>query len=950
MLATRSLVPAVVRVAVVLFALSVACLAARGASSEDDAKWETRFRNLDDIHAALMLFREENGEYPLWLSDLVPRYLADASDLIDPFDERNGRPDDRRGQQPLDPNLPISYFYLLAPSTVDGDRSDRQGAGREIVGSGAYASIVRTMSHQSLGYIYLSVSGHIHLASGDSATQLKSVLAEDQTGRGPAGLRMLRGGRLPMPPARIARDVDAMVADFEATEGDTAGRYHAEGVLRAWNRDLDGAMRAMREASRRAPANVPIAYAFADLLYGENQPYKAAAQYETVLASGQSGSFLWNQSADQLATLYVQTQQPAKLDALLLAMERRITKDNHNLQRRLLGLYVRAGKHDRVVEKAEEFLGFRENSNPFYRGMFLGHIESAHRSLGNTERAEHYHRLQHPVYDLIGKTAPAFVLTDTAGSAYSSAALAGAPILLALWGAGLPRANPARVAALERMHQAYASDGLVVLAAHGIDRYQFDPPRVLSRGTFPILSDGAAAYNAFQVNMAATVLIDRRGYVRFVTTEPHEKADELEDAIRAALAEEADAPAPGVRVAGHARDSGGEPIADADVALYRWASPDGPYEEVARTHSDSDGSFDLGSHAVTAGDGAPLMHALQLVGIVPGAGLTLATLGPEVGAPDSIELTFGGAVTATGAVTDEGGEPIAGAEVFVRSVGGLDGGSDGEGPVFATWDAVPPLSAITAADGTYAIDGLPAGAPILLAARHPNYARVEQIIDLSEPSAIVLPHAGTLTGRVKYARRHNPASGESFAFNVEVVATTARPYGKPARAAYGFTGRATIDGEGRYRIEGVPPGRFNIWATTTDGWTCGARADFKVVAGEEHNVDLFLVEGGLINGRFIDDGTGEPVYPGEGSRVSLQGPSRPISVDLRDAHMAAVEKDGTFTFRAAPGPNFPMAHPTAPWTNVGKGDPLFENFVIVRDGANVDVVFRVRRQDATAEK
>ena len=136
MLATRSLVPAVVRAAVVLFALSVACLAARGASAEDDAKWETRFRNLDEIHAALMLFREENGEYPLWLSDLVSRYLADASDLIDPFDERNGRPDDRRGQQPLDPNLPISYFYLLAPSTVDGARSSRQGAVREIVDSG----------------------------------------------------------------------------------------------------------------------------------------------------------------------------------------------------------------------------------------------------------------------------------------------------------------------------------------------------------------------------------------------------------------------------------------------------------------------------------------------------------------------------------------------------------------------------------------------------------------------------------------------------------------------------------------------------------------------------------------------------------------------------------------------------------------------------------------------
>ena len=109
----------------------------------------------------------------------------------------------------------------------------------------------------------------------------------------------------------------------------------------------------------------------------------------------------------------------------------------------------------------------------------------------------------------------------------------------------------------------------------------------------------------------------------------------------------------------------------------------------------------------------------------------------------------------------------------------------------------------------------------------------------------------------------------------------------------------------------MPPGRFNIWATA-DGWACGARADFKVVAGEEHNVDLALVAGGLINGRFIDDDTGEPVYPGEGSRVSLQGPSRPISQDLRDAHMATVEPDGTFTFRAAPGPNFPMAHPTGP--------------------------------------
>jgi hypothetical protein len=72
-------------------------------------------KNLEMIGAAIQAYRKENKDVPNWLSDLVPKYLADTNLLICPVTIQTGR---LSAFGVLDPKVRSSYLYEFTPTPI----------------------------------------------------------------------------------------------------------------------------------------------------------------------------------------------------------------------------------------------------------------------------------------------------------------------------------------------------------------------------------------------------------------------------------------------------------------------------------------------------------------------------------------------------------------------------------------------------------------------------------------------------------------------------------------------------------------------------------------------------------------------------------------------------------------------------------------------------------------
>ena len=72
-------------------------------------------KNLEKINAAVEAYRKDNHDDPNWLSDLVPKYLADTNVLICPVTTRTGL---QSAFGVLDPKIHSSYLYEFTPTDI----------------------------------------------------------------------------------------------------------------------------------------------------------------------------------------------------------------------------------------------------------------------------------------------------------------------------------------------------------------------------------------------------------------------------------------------------------------------------------------------------------------------------------------------------------------------------------------------------------------------------------------------------------------------------------------------------------------------------------------------------------------------------------------------------------------------------------------------------------------
>ncbi len=115
----RSTLGLLASAALVAQAAPAETLAAPPAGSLAARETEACERNLKTIYEAIQAYRKDHKELPNWLSDLVPRYLADRSVLICPVTTRTGH---RQTYGLSDPKVNTSYAFEFSAQQVPACR------------------------------------------------------------------------------------------------------------------------------------------------------------------------------------------------------------------------------------------------------------------------------------------------------------------------------------------------------------------------------------------------------------------------------------------------------------------------------------------------------------------------------------------------------------------------------------------------------------------------------------------------------------------------------------------------------------------------------------------------------------------------------------------------------------------------------------------------------------
>lgn len=260
----------------------------------------------------------------------------------------------------------------------------------------------------------------------------------------------------------------------------------------------------------------------------------------------------------------------------------------------------------------------------------------------------------------------------------------------------------------------------------------------------------------------------------------------------------------------------------------------------------------------------------------------------DVAAPGTtrVAVTLAPAVATAGVVVDEAGAPVASARVEARVV---NDGTMWRPPVLAT--------AVTSADGRWALAGLGAGTIVLAAAGLGRVSAPMHVTVSAQGTAdikLVLGSPRTLRGLVRSAGGA-PADGAL----VRVLAKGELPGAAEPQ-------QVLADASGRFEIDGLPPAEAVVVAVLDEASSAGLAVDLREQPLAE--VELTLGDPMRIEGKVVDgDGTpvaeaqvvAVPVAPASPQEQVMRGPVADLT-DGTGAFRLVGLGEGSYELRAAP--------------------------------------------------
>ena len=294
-----------------------------------------------------------------------------------------------------------------------------------------------------------------------------------------------------------------------------------------------------------------------------------------------------------------------------------------------------------------------------------------------------------------------------------------------------------------------------------------------------------------------------------------------------------------------------------------------------------------------------------------------------------IQLEIPGIIS--GKVMNEAGEPIQNAEVLMNSLFRGDPMQSEHGDDLDHYALPQPIK--TDVNGEFVLRSLPQNATTSLDVWGPGYAKQNRynVPVGTERLEFRLKRESRIAGRLTYAGTGKPV--EDAMVEVHGIYPT------------DGWGQTRVDSNGNYLLKNIPPGMYGLYLVHgPKGWTTLAKEFIAVPEGQAvSNIDLTLIQSGIITGRVTDQGTDEPIanHP-----IRLNDAARPADSQLMD-HRTTTDETGTYRFDAAPGRVLVHTNPPVGYQGFGRTGALnigqIQRRVHVVEGETVVVDFQFSR-------
>ena len=171
-------------------------------------------------------------------------------------------------------------------------------------------------------------------------------------------------------------------------------------------------------------------------------------------------------------------------------------------------------------------------------------------------------------------------------------------------------------------------------------------------------------------------------------------------------------------------------------------------------------------------------------------------------------------------MNDQDGRPIAGAEVVPVDISRPAEEHPGQDPLRLSPELAGPLRTRTAADGSFALDGIPPGCRVDATIAAAGFGKPWISWDASRPASIVLDgRLGRVEGRLKPPDDRKPSGKLSVSLRRKIPREDRDS--APFQVYYSQT--VPADQDGAFRFDDVPPGRYEVFPVLGQRFPLGSR-------------------------------------------------------------------------------------------------------------------------------